>query len=157
VVAGTPPPGTTSFTYTVTAWNWVGLPAVAGPFTVNVSGNDSIDVRLSGRRIGYSLSGLSSTGLIAISPGPWGTIGSIAGTITLRGEKGGVATVTIWVTAYHGHYFGTIAINDPSAGLHTTTLITGITRLGPGSVRSTDFGNGPFGPYVLTWTLVQRG
>jgi hypothetical protein len=156
-VAGTPPPGTTSFTYTVTAWNWVGPPAIAGPFTVYISGNDSIAVNLSGQGIGYNLSGLSSTGLIAIDPGPWATVDSIAGTMTLPGEKGGVATVTIWVEAYHGRYYGTIAISDPSAGLHTTTPITGITRLTADSVRSTDYGIGPKGSYRLTWTLVQRG
>ena len=107
-VAGTPPPGTTSFTYTVTAWNWVGTPAIAGPFTVYVSGNDSIALKL-------------------------------------------------WIKAYRGRYIGTITIHDPSAGLSTTTSITGITRLTPGSVRSTEYGNGPYGSYGLTWTLVQRG
>jgi hypothetical protein len=60
------------------------------------------------------------------------------------------------VKAHHGRYDGTIAISDPSAGLHTTTPITGITRLTPGSVRSTGYGNGPHGPYRLTWTLVER-
>ena len=156
-VAGTPPRGTTSFTYTVTAWNGVRSPAIAGPFTVYVSGNDSIVLKLSGHRIAYNLSGLSSTGLITIDPGPWGTVSSVAGTVTLPGEKGGVATVTVWVKAYRGRYDGTISIHDPSARLSTTTSITGITRLTPDSVRSTEYGNGPSGSYGLTWTLVQRG
>lgn len=150
VLSGTVPPGTTSFSYSVTATNAVSS-TTAGPFTVTVASPVSLAFH---GALTYANSGEISSGSLTVDPSS-GTITSVNGTITIPGLHGGTARITVHIFRVFGIYLGEVTVQDPSAQLRTTSLVftTDLTRTASGEVSGTAFGLSRLGLYTLVFTI----
>jgi len=128
-------------------------------FVGEVSGNDSLTIKAAGPKFSYDISGLSTTGLITITSSGK-VVNSVSGTITMPGETGGIATVSVSVVRTRDRYAGYLKVADPSAGLTLIVPVLLLVRSSAATVTIAGIGVIIEGhrliPYQLTATLTQR-
>jgi len=124
-------------------------------------GVDTANVRISGG-YGYQNSGNVSGGGFYVATDGAG-IASIGGFGTLPGTNGGTASVSVSVNRFLWWSFGSITVNDPSAGINQVTapLLFAPTPAGNKTAASVSAGwfsfDGGFKSYTIDLTVGDNG
>jgi hypothetical protein len=162
-LAGTSSAAAGTYKFTIQAANGVS-PNATQAFTLTVNpASAQASLKFTGA-LSYVNSGSLTSGGFTIKRTD-GTIQAVTGTGTIKGLKGGAATITVniqhtWVFFFGRRllYVGTISVNDPRAHLNTTALVLTPTlaRIGTTGVSGIAYGLAPNLKgivYVLNWTI----
>lgn len=139
--------------YALTATSGSLKPATSGDIDVVATSAPTLSLQFTGA-LSYKNSGGVISGDITVSPAT-GTVSSVTGTASIRGLRGGSATVTAIIYRVKGVYVGSVIVSDPSAALSTVSpvLTPLVTRTVGGLATGTAAGLYHGRPFLLSFTL----